>query len=582
MLQLRYHGVSLIVLSQILVLAWTSEAQAQMGNVNPGLPGSILQDVQQKTLPNPLQSDNQREKPPEATIEGVQEQPSQAGDEQEELATKVFIREINIEGCTLLSEKEIAAAIAPYENRENTFSDVQSLAASLTDLYYQKGYVTSRIYIPPQKIEEGILTLAALEGRLGTIEITEGRYFKARSVKHGISIKEGDPLNINSLRRNILALNENPDRGVRVLLKPGERTGESDLQLEIIDRFPLHVTPSFDNLGRHTIGDNRLGLQISNNNLLGFGDMLTSSASFTRRSFSLASQYQMPVGSHGTIIGFEQALSKLHMGESVRALDIEGNSSTYSPFIKQPLFSREQQKLTLEIAFDFKQMDTDILQSDFSRDQLRVLRPTLHFEEYDRWGRIFMQHEIGLGLDLFSGTDGFSGSPSRLGAGSKFFRYTGSIVRTQRLPFSTFGIFRLSGQLTPDRLVSAEQFQVGGAFSVRGYKEGQVSGDNGMLVSAEWRVPFFLTPKPWKIPFTQLTIRDNVQMSAFLDYGSVHINKPATGVDRSEYLLGGGIGFRFNLGKYLTARIDIGFPMLNQPDDDSGPRVHFGFSNAIL
>jgi len=101
-----------------------------------------------------------------------------------------------------------------------------------------------------------------------------------------------------------------------------------------------------------------------------------------------------------------------------------------------------------------------------------------------------------------------------------------------------------------------------------------------MIFSAEWRAPFFLAPKSMKIPFTHQRIRDNVQIIGFVDYGNAYINKPTTGTDRFEQILGAGVGLRFTLTKYVTGRVDFAWPLLDQ--EDTGPRVHFGLESALF
>lgn len=562
---------------QMVMLALSLNAYAQQVLT----PGSVLQDIQQKTVPSPLQTDTQRKEPPSAEVEDTQKPHEPDKEVEETKVKKVLIQQITVEGVTLLDDKTVRETVAPYENKQNSFAELQELTDKLTTMYRDMGYVTSRVYIPPQKLQQGQLKLQALEGKMGEMEVKEGRWFKARSVKYGFALDNGDPFNLNTLKVSLRNLNENPDRNVRAVLKPGEKTGDTDVQLEIVDRFPFHIVPTWDNLGRQNIGDNRLGARIIHNNLLGFGDSAMSSLSFTRRSRGVVNHYQIPIGHRGTMLTFDHAYSWLKLGEQFAPLDIKGTATSFSPGITQVLLNRERYKLYADLAFDFKQLETTLAGSDFQRDQLRILRPGINLEEYDKWGRTFMRHEIGWGLDVFGATSGFQPLASRVGAGSKFFRYTATLVRTQRLPWNTYAIFRALGQLSPDRLVSAEQFQAGGAFTVRGYREGVIAGDNGVVLSAEWRMPFFLVPKTCRIPGTDYTLRDNVQVVTFVDYGAINVNKPAAGVARNEDILGAGFGLRFKLTRFLTGRMDVAFPLIDIADDHMG-RVHFGLESNLF
>lgn len=562
-----------LAIGLLLCLALSGQTLAQ----TVPTPGSLLQDLQQKTMPSELLP-NPEKPTPAAPVEGEPVLPPASFEQGQET---VFIREIHLEGASLLSPIRTRMIIEPFENRNLTFDQLRSLAARLTAMYREKGYVTSRVYIPAQNMQDGVLILKALEGQVGKITIQEGKFFKRRSVLPYISLDSGEPFNVKILKRELRQLNQNPDRTMGAVLKPGVNLGETDLELDVHDALPVHLTPSFDNLGRRLIGENRFGLQMTHSNLLGYGDQALTSLSFTRKSFGVVNHYELPVSAHGTTIGFDHAYSRLRLGKEFEDLDVQGRAVTYSPFISQQLLSRKNTSASVDLAFDFKELDTDILGLDFAHDSLRVLRPGLSLEHFDRQGRTFIRQEFDIGLDVLGGTTGSETLASRDGAGTKFFNYTGALIRTQKLPFSSVGIFRVLGQASPDRLVSSQQFQLGGAFTVRGYPEGQAIGDKGFLTSAELRMPFFLIPPKWTIPGTPYNLRRNIQFVTFTDYGAAYTNRPLPGSQPHTYLLGLGLGLRVQLTRHLIARVDWGFPVLNRPENQ-GARLHFGLQSNLF
>jgi hemolysin activation/secretion protein len=142
---------------------------------------------------------------------------------------RIFIKKINVIGVTLLSQKEIEEIITPFENKELTLRQLQRIADLITDSYRQKGYITSRAYLPPQKIEEGILEIRVLEGITGDLEIKGNRYFKNSLFEKKITLKKGEPFNYNVLKRNLVEINEHPDRTARAVLVPGKEPGQTVL-----------------------------------------------------------------------------------------------------------------------------------------------------------------------------------------------------------------------------------------------------------------------------------------------------------------------------------------------------------------
>ncbi|MCX7661199.1 MAG: hypothetical protein N2Z79_00770, partial [Candidatus Omnitrophica bacterium] len=108
---------------------------------------------------------------------------------------KVFIKTIEVIGATLLTTKEIKNITSAYENKELTLSQMQKITDLITDAYREKGFITSRAYLPPQKIEEGTLEIRILEGITGNVEVKGNRYFKAGLLRRKIALEKGQPFN---------------------------------------------------------------------------------------------------------------------------------------------------------------------------------------------------------------------------------------------------------------------------------------------------------------------------------------------------------------------------------------------------
>jgi hemolysin activation/secretion protein len=581
MRRLTHSTLALAGFFLLSALTATVGAQVVPTNVDAGF---VLKDTQTKLMDVQAQKNSAQIDPQKTTVDDqslLPESPKPTAD-----TRTLFIKSIQLENAKLLNQAAAHTLIQSYEARDLTFDDIQELADKLSEMYRKKGYVTSRVYIPAQKMQDGLLKLSALEGRMGKYNIVEGRFYKASSIKRLISLKQGEAFTLEPLQKNLRVLNNNPDRNVQAKLKPGAETGETDVEFVITDRLPSHMDLSYDNLGRRLIGKERYGLRYVNNNVLGQGDTFVSSLSFTAHTQGVVNHYEIPINNKGTTLGFDQAWSQLRLGKEFSALNIKGNATTYTPYISQSLINREKTKLSADLAFDFKQMDTNSRNGDVSHDLLRIVRPSINLELYDKWGRTYIRNEFAIGLDALGGTSGIASNtiqPSRVGAGSKAFRWTPTIIRTQRLPWNSYGIFRALGQWSPDRLVSAEQFQAGGAFSVRGYPEGQIIGDNGYLLSGEWRVPAFFIPKSAHIKLFKSTVylRSNTQFVTFADFAHTMTNRRATGSAANNHILGAGFGLRIQLTKYMTARFDYAWPLLDQPGITS-PRLHFGLSSSIL
>ncbi|MCA9798048.1 MAG: ShlB/FhaC/HecB family hemolysin secretion/activation protein [Cyanobacteria bacterium HKST-UBA04] len=550
--------------------------------------------VQKKDIENQRERKNRLhpQQEPETEVEDEQEDTTPQSTQPQ---TTVTLSSITIEDATLLDPEALDRVKADYLNRPLTFDDIEKLTDALSDLYHQAGYVTSRVYIPPQTIKGGQLTLKAAEGKVGIITVESGRWFKKRSVLPYVTLDRGEHFNLNKLKRDLRRINQNPDRNVRAILKAGEETGQTDINLKVTDQFPIHLSTNWDNMGRDLIGTNRLGTTATFNNLLGFGDTGWATANFTRRSFGHGEHYEIPVSSHGTSIGSNYYFSNLLLGtiQGLENFRITGQAQTISGYVKQEWVNTEKYKIAQDVSLNFVDLETSINNAITRQqvgggrfnDSVRVLRTGVNIERYGQSSRTFVRPEASLGLDILGGDVARKpgGIGSRLGAGSQFLKLSGSAMHTQQLPFlNALGIFRVSGQYTPDSLVSAEQFQAGGAFTVRGYKEGTLIADKGMVSSVEIRVPLRVFPKDWKLPLAEQSLNDALEAVGFIDHGYTMVANPTPGTNQNQSILGTGCGLRYRLTKYLVGWLDLGFPLLLNASNKQTARLHFGVQSELF
>ena len=78
---------------------------------------------------------------------------------------------IVLDGATRLDEATQKALSAPYLGRCLTLVDINSLIAAITNHYVERGYVTTRVYIPQQDLSSGRLELKIVEGRAQSLRL---------------------------------------------------------------------------------------------------------------------------------------------------------------------------------------------------------------------------------------------------------------------------------------------------------------------------------------------------------------------------------------------------------------------------
>jgi hemolysin activation/secretion protein len=113
-------------------------------------------------------------------------------------------------------------------------------------------------------------------------------------------------------------------------------------------------------------------------------------------------------------------------------------------------------------------------------------------------------------------------------------------------------LLRSDVQLANQSLLAQEQFSLGGASTVRGYRQDALLGDNGVFLSTELRVPV-LTITDWDMV---------IQIIPFADWGMVWNQEKRDEMDwDSHTIFSTGVGLRLQLKDNLTAQIEWGIPL---------------------
>ncbi len=507
----------------------------------------------------------------EKEIKTKEKEPEKAEDEEVlpgEEGEKVLIKEIRVEGASLISDEDIEKVVSGYEGKELSMGRMQKAADLITDEYRKKGYTTSRAYIPPQTIQKGILIIRVIEGELGKINIEGNTYFKSSLLRNSLRLKAGEPFDYSKLQNSLTYINEHPDRTARVVLVPGEKQGTTDIVLKVEDNLPIHLGFNFDNYGSRYIEKDRYSVVFDHNNLFGFDDKLH--IEFQRAEYELyrmrSFRYVVPINIT-TEIGGYASRSHTKLGREFQPVDSRGSTKQYGIFLTKDIITKPDLDITLNLGFDYKDISNYLLGILNSRDELRIVKAGLDFDISDKLGRTIFTTELNVGIpDIMGGSEDKDPQASRAGAGGEFYKGVFNLFRLQPGPFSSYFLWKNQAQFSAYTLAASEQFQIGGPVSVRGYPPAEESGDKGYYTSFEWSFPSYVFPKDWKVPFTNDSLYDALHTVLFYDWAAAHLNNPAGG-KKHQTLKGAGFGFRLNLSNDFSARIEFGYPLGKDSSD---------------
>ncbi len=477
--------------------------------------------------------------------------------------SRVFVREIRIEGGDSVDPKKLNRVVAPYQDRELSIHDVYELCDALDAFYASHGYFLARAYPPPQEIHDGVLTLRILEGKLGTISIEGNHYYTASFILSYFSHLQGSSLCYRDFLRQLLLLNENQDLAVGALFEKGEEFGYADVILRVRDERPIHLYLNGNNYGRQLTTSSRVGGRLDWGNLIFQGDEFSVAQvvgfPFNALYFTDA-RYAVPLNRRGTSLEMSYLFSRFKV-EELTSLRPAGRSDIATVKINQAVLRKRDLSLDCFSYFDVKQIENSALSRRISFDKLRVLTFGTLIDHFSgSTGRDYLNMRMATGIpDFMNGLKAVDPESSRVGGGGKFFRFNVDYDRLQNLPQDCFFYFHGSGQVSPSKLTVPEQIYIGGSDTVRGFPLAVAVGDSGYYCNFEFRFPpplladkqFFNFNKRWK---------DVIQFDAFVDHGGVFLQSL-----NNTFLWGTGVGFRVMGPFSITLSVDFGFP-LNRRD----------------
>ena len=479
----------------------------------------------------------------------------------------VVIKKIKVVGNTVLSAKEIKSIVSPYEGKHLTFNQMKKVASAITEVYHQKGYVLSKAYIPQQDITNHTLKIAVMQGKVGKITITgKHPYYSSKFIeKYFEPLLSNKAFNQHDLERAVLLLNDYPKLKVKANLKKGETPGTTDIVVAANNSLPVSFILDYDNFGSKYTSKNRYGATLNVGSLVVPGSMLSLRGIMGDRYSDLhygRASYSIPIGVKGFRLGAYYGRGDYNVGNDLAVLDIKGLSSSYGLYASYPFIKEMTRSLTGKVGFDMIYAKQTMLGQTTSKDKIRTLDLGLNYELMTAYSRNFINFQVTQGLgSIFGGMSDNDPYASRVDADSTFTKFNIDAMRLQRISDSAFFLLKLSGQYSPDNLISYEQFYIGGADSVRGYVQSQYGGDSGYAATAELRI-------------SPLHNKKLLQWAFFIDNGHIHVNDAVVGQHSSRTLTGIGTGARLNLPYDFNVRADVGVP-INPSTNADGHGVAF-------
>ncbi len=498
--------------------------------------------------------------------------------------TKLFeLKGVKFEGNTLFSNEQLNEVVAPFINKQIGMAELEELRYQLTRYYIDKGYINSGALIKPnQKVIDGIVIYLIIEGRLTNINIKGNGRLKENYIKKRVW-KDGDttPFNTNKLQDYFQMLLQDPliDK-MDGNIVPGIKPGEAELDIDVTRARPYDLNITASNHASPNLGSKKLALNQTLRNLSGFGDSFNTILDLTEGTREIDATYAIPINAQNTTLALNYNYSKNEIiSEPLDSLNIESRLQSTKLSLNHPFYRTLKRDISMGVSVKSEETRTYISGSPFSFSdgadngisKATVVQLTQSFDDRTTHRVMALRSTFSFGVDMLSPTLQTESLPD-----GEFVAWLGQVQYGRRFE-GRIGqvIFKGNVQLADDRLFSMEQFVLGGAQSVRGYRENERTGDNGYLLSLEWRIPVWESEKTGQEEKAKL-----LQIAPFMDYGSAwdreHFKREGNRGDNTLHSVG--IGFLWSTPK-LDAQIYYGYAIedekSNYEHDIQDDGIHF-------
>lgn len=576
---LRKKSYLIILLSALTAVPAALLAGTGQTLLAQGLPSgdtTIPRDQIDRLPPSvvPPNGDDSLIKPEETLppLEDLIETPQVPSDLQQGDPSIVFeVREFEIEGNTAFSDLEIQELLTDYVDKTVSFADLLRVETIITEKYKKAGYINSGAVVPVQDVENGIITVRVIEGTIESLSVkVEGGRLSEKYISSRLERGTKTPFNLNELQEALQLLQLNPlIENLNAELSVGTRRDRWLLDIEVNQANAFNPVIFGNNTRRPpSVGTFQRGVEINHDNFAGIADRLSLIYKNTDGSNDYNFDYEIPFNSLDGSLRFRYRYVTSEIIESpFDDLDIESRTDEFKIVFRQPIVltatANSTQEFALGLEFSRQTNETDLLGEPFplspgatddGRTRINALR---FFQDWTRRTRrdVFAaRSQFNFGLDIFDSTTSGNNEPD-----AEFFSWRGQAqwLKLINAESNINFLLRSDIQVSDSDLVPLEQISIGGGETIRGYRQDALLGNNGLLVSAEVRVPV----ARWN------NRQSSVSLIPFADFGTIWGTEELLNQEE-ETIASLGIGVQLLLDERLRARVDWGIPLVEVKDRD--------------
>ncbi|WAS58197.1 ShlB/FhaC/HecB family hemolysin secretion/activation protein [Burkholderia ambifaria] len=396
-----------------------------------------------------------------------------------------------------ISTKQLDVIVKSFVDHELGSHRINVLLKRITDVFIERGYVTTRALLGPQNLATGTLKITI---QLGVIEAftvngkpihrlkagessAGGGWFTDAGYENAFPTSSGDPLRLSDIDQGVAQINRLRRNQATVQILPGQNPGESIVDIGNKPGDRLYYTLGVDNYGSSATGVTRYRAGVEADNLLGLQESLSLNYLDSLDSNAIVGSFAVPFGRHT----FSYTISDSEYQQLIGTTALEYGRTLSHIFGWNYLVSRSVSDITsVDATVSWRRTDREVNGIDLDPQRVAVFRlggSWLHkFVMNDAQGNFTLNGGVSQGLPWFGANHDPHGI-TRDEAHSQFTKVDATAAFTLPLPKIGRALLAyrgvLGGQYTNMALFGSEQLYLGGMDTIRGFRSGEIAGDRG-------------------------------------------------------------------------------------------------------
>ena len=496
------------------------------------------------------------------------------------------VKGYEIIGINPLSASETEKILKPYTGLSLSLDDIQKAVIALEDEYKKLGFGFYQVTLAPQTLDNDIIKLSvnALLVNKINLQISEeerAHYSKQNILSSIPALAKGKSPNLHDVIKQVELSNLNPTKKVNVLFSVNEDTFEDIVaDIRVKTDKPLKYFSWLDNTGNEETGDYRLGIGFKHHNFLDKDHELsltyTTSPDHLKEVKQFGLNYRLPFYEYLGSLQLYSYYSDIDSGTVAGGFDVSGEGqffgakyewhlpklTNYKKYAHQFVVGVEDKLFVNNVLFE---------QTDVAPD---IRATPLSFLYKGKWKSLFydldfyLQYEHNISVGQFNTDSDYNKNRAQASSDWDIIKmgFSSSWIKNNyRL------LTQLDAQLTDQKLISGEQFGLGGiANKLRGFDSREVNGDTGVKASFElWFPPVF---------------NNQVNFLGFVDAGYTKAIEPSADELDNETFVSAGVGVVMNFFKHMDVSLHVASVIDGNdygPEDSSTQKGDIGVHGSI-